>query len=120
MKYKDFLKDRWKTIMLLIFAIIQVEIILLIYEINFKIRIFICLIILIAYFLGTFLEYNKKNRFYSDTLGKLERLEDKYLIAEMLNAPETIEEKILVEILQETDKSMIDRIKEYKQIRRRI
>lgn len=120
MKYKDFLKDRWKTIALIIFGILEVETILLIYEINFKIRIFIGLSILISYFLGTFLEYNKKKKFYDDTIGKLDRLEDKYLISEMLNTPEGTEEKLLLEILQETDKSMNDRINKYKHIRRRI
>lgn len=117
MKYKDFLKDRWKTILLIIFAILEVETILLIYEINFKIRIFIGLIILISYFLGTFLEYNKKKSFYDDTIGKLDKLEEKYLISEILKLPEGIEEKLLLEILQETDKSMIDRINKYKHIR---
>ncbi len=117
MKYKDFLKDRWKTILLIIFAILEVETILLIYEINFKIRIFIGLIILISYFLGTFLEYHKKKSFYDDTIGKLDKLEEKYLISEMINLPEGIEEKLLLEILQETDKSMIDRINKYKHIR---
>ena len=116
MKYKDFLKDRWKTILLIIFAILEVETILLIYEINFKIRIFIGLIILIS-FLGTFLEYHKKKSFYDDTIGKLDKLEEKYLISEMINLPEGIEEKLLLEILQETDKSMIDRINKYKHIR---
>lgn len=120
MHYKDFLKDRWKTISLIIFAIIQIEVILLIYEISFKIRIFIALAILIAYFLGTFFEYHKKKIFYNDIIGKLEKLDEKYLISEMLNTPESIEEKILKEILQETDKAMIDRINKYKHIRRRI
>lgn len=120
MKYKEYLKDRWKTISLIIFAIIQSEILLLIYDINIKIRIFIALTILIAYFLGTYLEYHKKKKFYEDTIGKLTKLEEKYLIAEMLNSPETIEEKLLTEILHETDKSMIERINKYKHIRRRI
>lgn len=117
MKYKDFLKDRWKTIALIIFGILEVETILLIYEINFKIRIFIGLIILISYFLGTFFEYHKKKNFYDDTIGKLDKLDEKYLISEMLNTPEGTEEKLLLEIIQEADKSMNDRINKYKHIR---
>lgn len=120
MSYKEFLKDRWKTMLLILFSIIQIEIILLIYEINFKIRIFIALTLIISYFIGTFLEYFKKKKFYDDVLGKLDKLEDKYLISEMLNNPESIEEKLLTEIMQEADKSMLDRINKYKHVRRRI
>ena len=40
-------------------------------------------------------DFSRKRRFYDDLLGKLERLEEKYLVAEMMKEPGFLEGKIL-------------------------
>ena len=116
MRYIDYLKDKWKTILLIIFAIVQLEIFLLMYNIDIKIKIYIAISILVSYFLGTYLEFWKKKDFYLDAIGKLEKLEDKYLIVEMLKKPDNIEEKMLARMMQESNKSMIENINKYKHV----
>lgn len=116
MQFKDYVKDRITTIALLLFAIIQIQVILLIYPITILIRLYFFIIPLIGYFLGIYFEYRKKKNFYDETLGKLNNLDEKYLIAEMIEAPSSIEEKILESILHETDKSMIEKINQYKYV----
>ena len=114
-KLSKFLKDRRKTILLLIFAILTTQIFLLIYEIHPLIRLYTALIVLFCYFLGILLEYEKEKKFYEDLRNKLEEVEEKYLIVEMLQKPNFLEGEILKEVLEDTNKSMLEHVDEYKQ-----
>lgn len=114
MRFHRYLKDRQKTIGFIVFAIITIEIFLLIYPVHHMIRIYIAVVIFAAFFLGTFLEYHSKKEFYQNVFGKLERLEDKYMIVEMLPQMDSIEEELLKEILQDSNKAMIEKVNEYK------
>lgn len=57
-------------------------------------------------------EYRKKHNFYQDMLEKLDGLDKKYLITEMIEKPGFLEGDIFCEVLYETNKSMNDRIGE--------
>lgn len=116
MRFTRYMRDRWKTILLLLAGVGTVEIFLLLYHISMFLRIYILLVVLAAFFLGSFLEYQSKKSFYEDALYKLSQLEEKYLIVEMLKPAETMEEQLLDEILQETNKSMLEKVNEYKYI----
>ena len=48
--------------------------------------------------------------------GKLDSLDEKYLISELLLTPSFEEGKILKEVLQDTDKSMLENVNKYKYI----
>lgn len=63
-------------------------------------------------------EYWKKRRFYKDFLETLERLDQKYLITEMLSCPEFVEGEILYDALYEIDKSMKERINAMENVQR--
>ena len=114
MKFRDFIKEKTISIILITFALITIEIFLMIYSFGTGIKIYIPVVIILAYFLGIITEYYKKRNFYNNTLNILEELQDKYLIAEIINKPSFIEGIILKEILEQTDKSMIEKINEYK------
>lgn len=116
MKFTRYMKDRWKTILLLLAGVITVEIFLLLYHISIFFHVYILFVVLAAFFLGSFLEYQSKKSFYRDALYKLNQLEEKYLVVEMLKPAETMEEQLLDEILQETNKSMLEKVNEYKYI----
>lgn len=116
MKFTRYMKDRWKTILLLLAGVITVEIFLLLYHISIFFHVYILFVVLAAFFLGSFLEYQSKKSFYRDALYKLSQLEEKYLVVEMLKPAETMEEQLLDEILQETNKSMLEKVNEYKYI----
>lgn len=116
MKFTKYMQDRWKTILLLLFGVMTIEIFLLLYRINVFLHIYILFVIFGAFLLGNFLEYQSKKSFYEDALGKLSQLEEKYLIVEMLKPAGTMEEQILIEILQETNKAMLEKVNEYKYV----
>jgi hypothetical protein len=56
------------------------------------------------------IEYRKKSVFYREFISCLDSLDKKYLIGEMEFTPDFSEGRILLDVLYETDKSMLDRI----------
>ena len=114
MKFTKFLKDKVIPICLLIFAIITIEIFLLAYRVDNFIRIYIPVIILGLYIISILIEYYQKNKFYKNTLGTLEKLEEKYLIAELVENSNYSEIQALKEILEICNKSMIENVNKYK------
>lgn len=114
MHFIDYLRERWKTILLMLFAIVSIEIFLLIYPVHAIIRIYVAFIILAVYVIGIFWEYRSKKAFYDDVQGTLEQLEEKYMIVEMLPQTHFIEEELLKEVLQASNKAMIEKVNTYK------
>ena len=114
MNFREFLKDKLITINLLIFGIITIEIFLAIYPIGNFIKIYIPVILIILYTIGIIIEYCVKKHFYKNLLDILDELDDKYLIAEIINTPSFEEGKILKQILEQTNKSMIENVNSYK------
>lgn len=114
--FARYMKDRWKTGVLLLFVLITVEILGIVYFVSWNISVYMAVGITAAFFLGNFLEYQSKKSYYEDVFGKFNRLEEKYLIAEMLEPADTMEEALLAEILQEANKAMLEKVNEYKYI----
>ena len=114
MKFKDFIKDKIWLIVLLVLAVLSIEILLLAYQILPIIRIYIALIIIIVVTIALSIEFYKKKNFYNKLKEDLEDLSEKYLISEIINAPDFTEGKILKEIIQETGKSMLENVNIYK------
>lgn len=116
MSFARYVQERWKTAVLLLFAIMTIEIFLLVYHVHIFLHIYIAFVLLAAFLLGTFSEYYSKKNFYEDVLGKLEQLEEKYLIVEMLESANFTEEKLLRTILQEAGKAMTEQVNAFRYI----
>ncbi len=114
MKFKDFIKDKLITTLLLLFGIATIEIFLMAYPYGNFVKTYIPLTILILYFIGLMMEYISKERFYTNLLNTLNDLEEKYLISEIINTPNFIEGKILKNSLEIIDKSMLEHVNKYK------
>ena len=114
MNFLDFTKEKLAQILLIVFAIITVEIFLMIYSFDSFIKIYIPLIIFICYTVGLLYEYFVKKKYYDNFQKTLERLEEKYLITELIKKPNFIEGKILAESLEQIDKNMHENVNKYK------
>lgn len=114
MKFKDYLKDKIIYISLLVFAIITIEILLIPYDIHVFIRIYTALIIIIAFLIGFLLEYYSKKKFYETIKSRIEELEEKYLVMEVLPKTNFTEATILEDVIKDTGKSMIENVNKYK------
>ncbi len=114
MKFSSFLKDKTLQICLMIFGIITIEIFLLIYPYGNFIKIYIPIIIFGLYTISIIFEYLNKKKYYINIYKLLDELEEKYLITEIIRNPSFFEGKILKEILEQIDKSMIENVNKYK------
>ena len=114
MSKKEYLKD--KRLYLLIGITIYLVILLIL--LAFKVNIEATLAITFTYFVGLItiliVDYIRKKTFYNNFKCKLDRLDQKYLIVEMLQDANFLEGRILTDALYEIDKSMIEKINEYK------
>lgn len=68
---------------------------------------FICVLVLAISLLW---DYFRRKSFYNKLLDILEQLDEKYLITEMIDKPDFPDGDILLDVLYETDKSMLERI----------
>lgn len=116
MKRKDFLKDKLLGLILLLFAVITIEIFLIIYPVGFFLKIYIPIIVFGSYFIGILIEYYNKKRFYEKVFFLLNELEEKYLITELIKKPQFVEGKLFKDILEQTNKAMIEKVNQYKYI----
>ena len=114
MSFKSFIKDKMITTIMLLFGIATIEIFLMIYPIGNFLKIYVPIIILGLYIIGIIIEYFEKRNFYNNILQTLNELNEKYLLNAIIKRPSFSEGKILNEILEQTDKSMIENINKYK------
>ena len=114
MSFKSFIKDKIFLTSLLLFGIATIEIFLIPYPVANFIKLYIPIAILCLYVVGIIIEYFAKRNFYKNFLGTLNDLDEKYLITEIIKKPNFIEGKILKQVLEEINKSMIENVNKYK------
>lgn len=114
MNFKSFIKDKILLCFLLLFGIATIEIFLIPYPFGNFIKIYIPVAIIFIYIIGLSIEYFMKQRFYKDLEDTLNNLDDKYLISELIKVPSFIEGKILKDLLEQINKSMVENVNKYK------
>lgn len=114
MSFGKFLSDKVFSVILITAVIAAIEIFMLIYPVDWFIRIYIPISILSAYFLGLFAEYLKRKKYYEEIKGVIDQLTDKYLFLEIAENAEFFDAKQLKEILYQTNKAMIENVNHYK------
>ena len=114
MNFKSFIKDKILLTVLLLFGIATIEIFLIPYPVANFIKIYIPIVIILLYTIGLTIEYFMKQRFYKDLEDTLNNLDDKYLISEIIKEPSFMEGKILKDLLQQINKSMVENVNRYK------
>lgn len=115
MKLRDYLKDK----IIIIVLVILTYFIILSFMIGFKIinEFQICFtVIYFLLFIILFLyDYLRKYFFYKDMLSKLDMLDEKYLICELVSKPNFLDGEILYQMLYEINKSMNENIRDYRE-----
>ena len=114
MNFKLFLREKARTILLLLFGLITIEIFLMAYNVGMFIKIYIPLIIMGLYIISIIIEYFKRKKFYNNLLNMLEELDEKYLITEIIKTPNFLEGQIFKKSLEQIDKSMLENVNKYK------
>ena len=114
MRFRDYLKDKLLYIILLIACILSVEI-LLIPIINYVyIKIYVAIVPIVLFLIPFFIEYYKKKEYYSEIKARVNELEEKYLITELLPKADFIEAKLNKDLILDIGKSMLENVNKYK------
>lgn len=114
MNLRIFLRDKCIYIILVFFVVISLEILLIPFEVATAIKVYIGIIPIITIVISLLVEYYKKRNFYKMLEERLNALEEKYLVSEVMPSPSFIEGKILQDCLQELGKSMVESVDKYK------
>lgn len=114
MNFKSFIKDKILLGFFLLFGIATIEIFLIPYPFGNFIKIYIPVTIIFLYIIGLSIEYFIKRRFYKSLEDTLNNLDDKYLISEIIKVPSFMEGKILKDLLEQINKSMVENVNRYK------
>lgn len=122
MKFSIYLKD--KVLIIIVNIMMMVFLSLYLFAIGNSISdIFLIIFAWIVVFaFSLFIQYYRRKRFLEQLLHTCESLEERYLILELMNKPQTVEDVIYQRILRLSNKAMIEKInriqgegKEYKE-----
>ena len=114
MKFKDFIKDKKIEIILMLFSTMSIEIILLAYQIQLIVRVYVVASIILSLLISMLIEYYSKKSYYNNLLEKLDELDKKYLLSEVISKANFQDGNLFKEILEETGKSMLENVNKYK------
>ena len=114
MKFKDFIKDKKIEIILMLFSTMSIEIILLAYQIQLIVRVYVVASIILSLLISMLIEYYSKKSYYNNLLEKLDELDQKYFLSEVLSKANFQDGNLFKEILEETGKSMLENVNKYK------
>lgn len=113
MKLKDYLKNN--LFILISFLVMLILLLLLFIAFKINLSLTIAVIILVSFFCSSWFIYTfvRKRNFYNELLDRLEQLDQKYLLTEIITQPTFLEGQLLYQIIYETNKSMLERINDY-------
>lgn len=113
MNIKNYITDHLTYIITYIISNILIITLLNIFSINKIAKLLIITLILIQ-IIPLIVKYIKENLFYKKLDKTLEKLDQKYLITEIIKKPNFLEGQLLCDYLYIIDKSMIENINKYK------
>ncbi len=110
MSIKRYLKDHGVCILIFLICMGITEGIFLLFNLSITLQIFVLIVLFLGIFAAGIYDYKRKKSFYQELEQKLQKLEEKYLLMEMLEKPEFLEGQIFYDVLLEMQKSMSDEI----------
>ena len=110
MKKIEYLKDSWRQVLTGLLTVGITELVLYFFLAQTELMILVLGIQLLGLAGGLLWDYARKNSFYKGLEEKLENLDERYLIQEILQPPEFLEGRILYDTAAQMGKAMSDQI----------
>ena len=114
MKLNTYLKDKLYAFIIFAIYIIILILFLIALKLTRSIIIFITVFTVVIFIIILLYDYFRKRKFYDELLDKLNTLDKKYLLIEMVLVPNFLEGKILYDVLDEVNKNEHDLISKLK------
>ncbi len=108
MKFRNYLKDRFYSIIVALFSYFIILLVLLAYKSDKSLIIVITIILTVTYIVLILVDYFRKHKFYTNLLSNINNLDKAYLVLETLNKPDFYEGELLYQALYEINKSMCE------------
>ena len=113
MSWWRFLKERWIFLLFQILLAAFFCFILSFANIGWQIQLLLLIGIILLTTGALLPEYLQRKRFYDQAFTALEQLDKKYLLPELLETPDCLEEELCVDLLHQVSKSMADEVAGY-------
>lgn len=110
MKFMEYVKDRMISIIIYVITVVLLICMLSAFKMPVQLEIIVVIMFGFSGVLILLISFFRKNKFYKSLITNLEILDKKYLILETIDMPSTYEEKVIVELLYDINKSMIEDI----------
>ena len=114
MKLRDYLKDKILIIVLVVLTYGIITSFMIGFKIIDEFRWCFTVIYFLLFIVLFLYDYLRKFFFYKEILSKLDLLEEKYLICELVSKPNFLDGEILYQMLYEINKSMNENIRDYR------
>ena len=115
MKLSNYLKDKVFVIVLVILTYCIITSFMIGFKIINEFQICFTVIYFLLFIILFLYDYLRKYFFYKDMLSKLDMLDEKYLICELVSKPNFLDGEILYQMLYEINKSMNENIRDYRE-----
>ncbi|MCM1087997.1 MAG: hypothetical protein NC419_07550 [Muribaculaceae bacterium] len=112
MNVRDYLTDRIFSIVVLLTATVFSMGLLWLMELQGEFIVYIALLFLLSFLLVFIWDYIRKRNYYRELMALADRLDDKTLLAELLEKPDFLDGKILFQTLRLSNKYMNDKLAE--------
>lgn len=114
MTLRDFLKDR--VFVYILFAITFAIMLMFLTAFHIQTELIVILSVIVGIFIiaAEAWEFSRKKSFYNDLISKLDGLDRKYLISEMLELPSFYEGRLVCDVLHESNRSMCESVAGYR------
>ena len=113
MKITSFLREKIVLIVIQTIIIGFIALMLNVLGVSSAASVFIILVLILSGVVCMIYEFARKRGFYRELEDRLEGLDQKYLLTEMIERPEFMEGKILYDLMKQVDKSMNDKLSSY-------
>lgn len=111
MKFSKYLKDKIYALFLFLISLSMILLIFFAFKINKEVIISTLFILITNFLLLLFIDYFRKQKFYTELLSNTIALDKSYLVLETISKPEFYEGELFYQTLYEINKSMNENIK---------
>ena len=114
MTFRNYLNDHIALILMNGIILLMILIFLRAFRVEVSAVFVVVCLYVAAMILSLLWDFIRKKKFYDHLINAIQELDKKYLVSEMISSPGFYEGEIWTEVLEDCDKSMAERVAEYR------
>ena len=114
MKFSKYVFEHKLWIAIAAFLIITIDIFLMTINGSVYLMLYVAGAVTAGILLGLYADFTRRKKYLNEIKDNTAKMDEKYLIADLLSKPETSEEELVDEILRSMEQSMADRVADYR------